>query len=91
MRYSVTMIVDPGATDLVPDDERLIRTLDDLDRLFISPVTDSREIEIDLGVESPSLLGAISDATSIVERRLEDVFGARAPRIIAVNAHEARP
>jgi hypothetical protein len=37
MRYSVTMIVDPGATDLVPDDERLIRTLDDLDRLSSVP------------------------------------------------------
>jgi hypothetical protein len=37
MRFSVTMIVDPGATDLVPDDERLIRTLDDLDRLSSVP------------------------------------------------------
>jgi hypothetical protein len=89
MRYSVTLIVDPGGSDLVPGDERLGRALGDFGDVDSAPVFGANEIEVDIEVHTVSLLGAVSDATSTLERGLGRIAGDPRPAIVRIDAHRA--
>jgi hypothetical protein len=91
MRYSVTLIVDPRGGDIAPGDERLARALRGIGFGFAdsAPVFGTAEIEVDVEVDAMSLLGAVCDATTTLERALCRLAGDPPPAIVRVDAHVA--
>lgn len=85
MRHSVLMTIDPADTDLKPGDERLYKALIDLGQRDSTPIIGSADVQVVVVVDALTVLGAVADATAILERVLGEIQASSA-RLIRVDA-----
>ncbi|MFP5379739.1 MAG: hypothetical protein ACLGHP_08340 [Vicinamibacteria bacterium] len=81
----MTMTIDPAGTDLRPGDERLYKALVDLGQRDATPIIGATEPQVVVVVDALSVLGAVADATAILERVLGEIRATSA-RLVRVDA-----